>query len=55
VKALRSRVLLGLLAIGMIASGPGRAFGQQGLHVVSSPFVNNSSLNGVAAISDNDI
>jgi hypothetical protein len=47
-------MLVGLLAIGMIAGSPGHAFGQQGLHIVPSPFVNNSSLNGVAAISDND-
>lgn len=54
-KAPRTRLLLGLLAIGMIASGPGRAFGQQGLHVVPSPFINNSNLSGAAAIADNDI
>jgi hypothetical protein len=39
VKAPRTRLLLGLLAIGMIAGGPGRALGQQGLQVVSSPLI----------------
>ncbi len=48
VKTPQTRVLLGLLAIGMIASGASRAFGQQGLQVVPSPFINNSSLSGAA-------
>jgi len=39
----------------MIARGPGRAFGQQGVQVVSSLFINNSSLSGTLAIADNDI
>jgi hypothetical protein len=55
VKALRTRVLSGLLAMGMIAGCPGGAFGQQGLHIVPSPFVNNSNLSGTVAITDNDI
>jgi len=55
VKAPRTRLLLGLLAIGMIAGGPGRAFGQQSLQVVPSPFINNSNLSGTVAIADNDI
>ena len=45
----------GLLAIGIIASGAASALAQQGLHIVPSPFISNSSLNGVAAIADNDI
>src|SRR5260370_40423370 len=50
-----SRLLLGLLAIGVIASAAGQARAQQGLHVVLSPFINNSSLSATAAIADNDI
>ncbi len=54
-RATQARLLAGLLAIGISASGAGRALGQQGLHVVPSPFINNSSLSGTAAIADNDI
>ena len=50
-----TRLLLGLLAIGVFASAAGQARGQQGLHVVPSPFINNSSLSATAAIADNDI
>jgi hypothetical protein len=35
----RTHLLPGLLAIGITAIGVGRALGQQGLHVVSSPFI----------------
>jgi hypothetical protein len=55
VQAKRTRLLSALIAIGIIACGPSLIYAQQGLHIVSSPFVNNSSLNGVAAISDKDI
>jgi len=54
-RATRTRLLLGLLAIGAFASAAGQARGQQGLHVVPSPFINNSSLSATAAIADNDI
>src|SRR5262245_41812295 len=54
-RAKRMRLWLGLFAIGLIVSIPGRALAQRGLHVVSSPFINNSSLNGVSAIAGNDI
>jgi len=54
-RATHARLLCGLLAIGIIASGAGRALGQQGLHVVPSPFINNSALFGTAAIADSDI
>jgi hypothetical protein len=53
--AIRTRLLCGLLAIGITASGVGRALGQQGLHIVPSPFINNSSLSGTVAIANNDI
>jgi len=53
--ATHARLLCGLLAIGIIASGAGRALGQQGLHIVPSPFINNSALFGTAAIADSDI
>jgi hypothetical protein len=48
-------LLSGLLAIGIIAIGAGSALGQQGLHVVPSPFINNSDLFATAAIADSDI
>ncbi len=53
--ATRTDLLPGLLAIGISLSIAGPALGQQALHVVPSPFVNNSSLSGTAAIADNDI
>src|ERR1700747_660294 len=54
-KARQTRLLWGRPAMGMIAGGPGRAFGQQSLQVVPSPFINNSNLSGTVAIDDNDI
>ena len=42
-----------LVAVVMITSAPRGALA--GLHVVSSPFISNSSLSGTAAIADNDI
>ena len=53
--ATRTDLLPGLLAIGISLSIAGPALGQQALHVLPSPFVNNSSLSGTAAIADNDI
>jgi hypothetical protein len=44
-----------LVAVVMITIGPSGALAGQGLHVVSSPFISNSSLSGTAAIADNDI
>jgi hypothetical protein len=54
-RAKRTRVLCGLVGIGISMGGTSFAFGQQGLHVVASPFINNSSLSGTVALADNDI
>src|SRR5215471_13652639 len=51
----RARLLPGFLTIGLIISVPNWALCQQELHVVPSPFIDNSSLNGVSAITDNDM
>ena len=53
VRATHAHLLPGLIAIAVIMSAPGWALG--GLHVVPSPFVNNSKLIGTAAIAANDI
>src|SRR5262249_35808391 len=52
---IRMFLLPALVAIVMITSGPSGALAGQRLHVVSSPFISNSSLSGTAAIADNDI
>ena len=49
------RFLTGLLAICGMTVASDEAPGAQGLHVVSSPFVNNSTLSGAAIIGGNDI
>jgi len=51
----RLPLLAGLVAVGIITYTPGWALGQQGLHVVASPFINNSILFGTSAIAGNDI
>jgi hypothetical protein len=51
----RARQLSGLIAIGLIMSVPNWALCQQGLHIVSSPFINNSNFYGPVAITDKDI
>lgn len=55
VQAKRARVLCGLLAIGISMSGASPAFGQQSLHVVSSPPVNDAALTATVAIANNNI
>jgi hypothetical protein len=55
VQARSARLWSALIGIGISACAPNLALGQQGLHVVSSPFINNSSLSGTVAITDNDI
>jgi hypothetical protein len=55
VRATFVRLLPWFVAIGVISGAPSRALSQQGLHVVPSPSINNSSLSGTAAIADNDI
>jgi hypothetical protein len=52
---LDKRLLIGLLAIGGVAIASDSALGAQGLQVVPSPFMNNSTLSGAAIIADNDI
>lgn len=54
-QAKRAHLLSILLAFAIIASVPCLTYAQSGLHVVSSPFINNSTLYGAAAIVDNDI
>jgi hypothetical protein len=53
--AIRTFLLLGLIAAVVIMATTGRAFAQQNLHIVPSPFINNSTLNASVAIADNDI
>ncbi len=50
----RTRLLIGLVFIAVIATVAGQARGQS-LHIVPSPFINNSTLSAAAAIADNDI
>jgi hypothetical protein len=53
--AKEKRLLIGLLAIGAVAMASDSGLGAQGLQVVPSPFINNSTLSGAAIIADNDI
>jgi hypothetical protein len=53
--AIRALVLAGVFAVCLRASAGVAAPTMTGLHIVPSPFVNNSSLSGAAAIADNDL
>jgi len=53
--AIHKRLLTGWLAIGGIAVASAPALGAQGLRVVPSPSINNSTLSAAAIIADNDI
>jgi len=53
--AILKRLLPALLGIGGITVASDPCLGAQGLHVVPSPFINNSALFGTAAIADSDI
>src|SRR5438477_4879932 len=50
-----ARVLSLLIAIGISACASSLALGGQSLHLVSSPFINNSNFYGTVAITDKDI
>src|ERR1700719_3311780 len=52
--AIPKRLLPALLGIGGITVASDNCLGAQGLHVVPSPFINNSVLSGAAIIADND-
>ncbi len=53
--AIHQRLLTGWLAIGGIAGARAPALGAQGLQIVPSPVINNSTLSAAAIIADNDI
>jgi len=54
-RKIHKHLLTVLLAIGGVGIFSDQALGAQGLHVVPSPFINNSTLSGAAIIADNDI
>jgi hypothetical protein len=54
-RSMQERLLTGLITIGGIAVVNDASLEAQGLQVVPSPFINNSTLSGAAIIADNDV